>query len=216
MSREITLCAQLLEGFTGVMYDVGAMRGGSHHRFIDNGWQVHAFEPDPAHATEISRRGFITGNMFLNEVAVMDYCSLAQPFYASPESPGIGTLTPWLDSHSLAAHVEVISLGIYILDKGHLPPDFLKVDAEGNDLHVLRGYPWWEHQPRLVMCEYDHRKEGNFIKLVDLLEKQGYSLIVSEYEPVIEYGKPHEWIGYRGEKSAPRIDLGWGNIIGIK
>lgn len=212
MSREINLCLQLLEGIRGVMYDVGAMRGGSSYSFYRQCWEVHAFEPDPGHAAALRAEG--TG-IILNQMAVMDYSSPEMPFYTSHESPGVGTLTPWLESHAKTGEVEVISLETYILDRGYSSPDFLKVDAEGHDLDVLRGYPWYRKKPKVVMCEYDHRKEGNYLALLRLLDDQGYSLIVSEYEPVQKYGQPHTFLRYHGARAATKF-MGWGNIIGIR
>lgn len=211
MSREIELCAHLLEGFRGVMYDVGAMRGGSSQRFYHQGWEVHAFEPDPGHAMALRGTGVI-----VNQVAVMEYSARKAMYFTSPESQGIGTLTPWLDSHTHAGVVKVISLKDYILDQCNPLPDFLKVDAEGHDLDVLKGYPWMHGRPKVVMCEYDHRKEDNNLEIMDMLDKLGYTLIRSEYAPVQKYGQPHRFIRYQGARNAPSVPLGWGNIIGIR
>jgi hypothetical protein len=76
--------------------------------------------------------------------------------------------------------------------------DFLKIDTEGFDLMVLKGYPWTQSpRPRVILCEFEDAKTVplgyDFHQLAAFLVGEGYQLIISEWYPVKAYGGLHRW-----------------------
>lgn len=61
------------------------------------------------------------------------------------------------------------------LDKHHINEiDFCKIDVEGHEPTILRGYSW-RVKPKLIKCEHKHIP-GNLLDL--LLTPQGYTIFV--------------------------------------
>ena len=90
----------------GVMLDVGAAFGESLVPFASDGWQVHAFEPDPANLARL-RAAFGS----VRDVTIVPKAVADEPgqltLYSSEQSPGISSLTPFTEHHKPAGTVEV-------------------------------------------------------------------------------------------------------------
>ena len=59
-------------------------------------------------------------------------------------------------THQMGEQVDVTTLK-HVIDEFDIDPErisFLKIDTEGHDLFVLRGYPWQTTAPRLIICEF--------------------------------------------------------------
>src|SRR5690606_1192346 len=117
------------------------------------------------------------------------------------------------DSHEQRQTVRATTLARAL--RGVDSVDFLKVDTEGHDLFVLKGYDW-SKPPTAIICEFEDRKTlplGYSLKdLADFLIDKGYSVLVSEWEPIVEYGQRHTWKRFSRDPSSVSAD-GWGNLI---
>jgi hypothetical protein len=98
--------------------------------------------------------------------------------------------------------------------------DFLKIDTEGFDLMVLKGFPWTSTSPEVILCEFEDRKTKNLgygtIEMIDFLQRRGYTILISEWHPIIRYGITHSFSRlylFRGK--APDSDS-WGNLIAVR
>ena len=87
----------------------------------------------------------------------MSICNLK--FYLSDVSVGISSLTSFHESHQEASFtVETIRLDNYMKSKDVNHINFLKIDTEGHDFFVLKGYPWDLDKPDVIECEFEDLK----------------------------------------------------------
>lgn len=204
---------------TGVIVDVGAHFGESFAPYLALGWEVLAFEPDPANRAKLLQNT-APGAIKLYDCAVGDREEEGVPFFASPESDGISGLSAFRETHKEVNRVSLTTLAKVLGEARTKRVDFLKIDTEGHDLFVLRGFPWDRLQPDVVLCEfedtktlplgYDHRQMG------DLLVAQGYQVFLSEWAPIIRYGTNHVWRSFQPYPCALSDPKGWGNFVAIR
>lgn len=206
---------------SGCMIDVGAHIGEASARFAYHGWCVIAFEPDESNRKRLSAVLGNLPNVRVDRRAISDSVEQQAIFYRSQTFDGIGSLSPFHSSHHPGNRVDVITLTHFFdeLDESLLinNVDFLKVDAEGYDLHVLRGWPWSKFQPRLILCEFENEKTlplgYDFNDLTAFLEQRGYRLIISEWYPLESYGGNHRWRRFVRYPCTLEDNNGWGNIF---
>jgi FkbM family methyltransferase len=203
-----------------VMIDVGAHYGSSLRRFLEEGWGVYAFEPDHESRQKLLNRLGKSERLTVDPRAVSDEIESSVTFYKSGESTGISGLSPFHPSHTESGTVETITLSRYIQETNIDRVDFLKVDTEGHDLAVLKGFPWSTHHPQFVVCEFEDSKTTNYgYRLEDLAEYlsgQGYSVFVSEWHPIESYGGSHRWNTYHRYPCTLQNPDAWGNLIGAR
>lgn len=198
-----------------VLVDVGAHHGTVSARFLNMGWSVVAYEPDPANRAEFNKRIGSPASLELSSAAVSDKPAQAASLFASPVSTGISSLSAFHESHTQAATVEVVTLAADLKARGIPRVDFLKVDIEGFDFYALRGFDW-TYAPRFVLYEFENRKTIPLgYSLADssaFVTARGYHLLYSVWEPIVEYGTAHRW---RGIYTAPPTDVAhcWGNVV---
>ncbi len=207
------------DGQSGLMLDVGAHKGSSLLFFAGSGWSVHAFEPDPKNRTELEKFSQKMTNVEVTSLAVSDESDQVREFFSSDVSSGISSLTPFHSSHESIGKVTTITLRDYMANNELLDVGFLKIDTEGHDLFVLKGYPWEKSKPKVILCEFEDRKTEplgyKFEDLANYLLEKGYHVIVSEWHPVVEYGTQHEhnrFVSYPCHLEHPSA---WGNLIAI-
>ncbi|GAB5495481.1 MAG: hypothetical protein Phyf2KO_05610 [Phycisphaerales bacterium] len=217
---ESALVEELFRADTGpgVMIDVGAHFGSTTKPFLEMGWKVIGFEPDPKKHTALKEIAQ-DPNFTLMTCAVGDKPQEDVPFFTSQESTGIASLVPFRETHTEGPRVQIRTLREVLkeLDVDHI--DYLKIDAEGFDLRVLEGFPFESIKPRAVMCEFEDGKTNNIgYSTHDLgkhLQSLGYKVYMSEWYPIVRYGITHRW---RCIKSYP-CDLadanGWGNFVAV-
>jgi FkbM family methyltransferase len=205
---------------TGVMIDVGAMHGGTLSPFCRRGWRVFAFEPDPTNRKDLETRFGHNPNLTIDDRAVTDRVAENLPFYSSAESPGISSLHPFHKSHVETGMVSTTTIADFVRDKDLHHIDYLKIDAEGYDLPVLKGVPWHSIKPNVIMCEFEDRKTRSlgytWHDMARHLTERGYKVLVSEWHPVIRYGIKHDWrrlVPYPCELDDPNAT---GNLIAFR
>ena len=202
------------------MIDVGAHHGGSLKPFIQRGWRVLAFEPDPTNRKKLLQQiNQINGTPLVDvdPRAVSDRSGDTVAFYASKESSGISSLQPFTDGHEPVCNVTTTTLTEVCEQHGISHVDFLKIDAEGYDLPILKGVPWERMRPDVIECEFEDRKTiplgYDFHQLAQFLVDKGYTVLVSEWHPIVRYGIQHDWrrfIPYPCHLAGPDS---WGNLI---
>lgn len=214
--NEVAIVFRVIGGNPGVMLDVGAHWGTSLAPFLASGWTVHAFEPDPTNRAKLlaDHPGAI-----IDPRAVSEKDGETVTFFTSDVSSGISTLSPFHPSHVPTATVQTVRLDTYLRDHGIEQVDFVKTDVEGFDLFALRTFPWETHRPDAVVCEFEDCKTiklGYTAKdLAQFLEQKGYSIVVSEWYPVVEYGTQHTWRRFKRYPSDIPTNS-HGNLIAVK
>lgn len=205
---------------THVMIDVGAHYGSSLSPFAERGWFILAFEPDQENRAVLERRYGGHPDLVIDPRAVTDTEAPAQVFYSSSVSTGIRGLLPFHESHHEAASVQVTTLAASMAELGIERVDFLKIDVEGYDLAVLRGFPWASLQPDAVVCEFEDSKTlqlgHRWQDIAEFLAARGYAVYVSEWYPIVRYGIRHDWRSLRAYPCELEDADSWGNLIAFR
>jgi FkbM family methyltransferase len=200
------------------MVDVGAHHGDTMLPFARDGWRVHAFEPDPVNRSYLERSVEGFDNVTVIPDAVSDVRGQAT-IYASDQSSGISSLSPFTERHEARAVVNVITLADYISSAGIADVTFLKIDVEGFEQRVLNGFPWTEIQPKIVLAEFEDAKTQplgyGWNDLARLLTQKGYEVLISEWHPIVAYGGQHKWRRFARYPTALSDPAAWGNLIGV-
>jgi len=201
-----------------VMIDVGAQYGESFFPFRLYGWRILTFEPDPDPRKQSALKALTDKYVTVARVALSDRKSESASFYTSEESTGISSLSAFRDTHRLSAEVQVSTLDHEIAKYEVSRVDFLKIDTEGHDFFVLRGFPWNRAQvrPRVILCEFEDRKTKPlgyvWTEVADFLVAHSYIVFVSEWFPITNYGSVHRWRAI-SRYPAPLLDgSAWGNL----
>lgn len=212
---EVTMIAKLCRGSTGVMVDVGGHHGHSTRQFLDLGWSVIAYEPDPKNRAEFEKNIGPDPRVQLSTSAVADREEAEVQLFSSEVSSGISGLSAFHSSHVPTTTVQVVTLDQDLKRRGVDRVDFLKIDVEGFDFFVLKGFDW-DLRPRFALYEFENRKTVPLgYSLSDptaYMEERGYHQLYSVWEPIVEYGQVHTW---RGLFRNPPTDVEtcWGNVL---
>jgi FkbM family methyltransferase len=199
----------------GVMLDVGAHYGDSLAPFAKAGWTVHAFEPDPTNLAKlVEGHEGETGVTIVPKGVSSEPGSL--PLYTSEESAGISSLAPFTPGHKATSTVEIVTLRDYVAEAGITHIDFLKIDVEGFEKHVLDGHDW-SIKPDTIVLEFEDSKTvplgHTWTDLADFLVERGYSVVISEWDPIVNYGVAHKWRSFADYPAPLQNSEGWGNLI---
>ena len=135
-------------------------------------------------------------------------------------SSGIWSLSNFDDSHKESQKVKVTTLKNKLGDLKINHIDFLEADTEGLDFSVLKGIDWDRINIESIVCEFEDKKfklNGHTTDdLIKFLIDKGYNVIISEWNPIEQYGKNHIWNRisiYNNEYGGEKV---WGNIIALK
>jgi|TARA_B110000263_G_C15207516_1_gene463609 FkbM family methyltransferase len=202
-----------------LMIDVGACEGDALLPFLNDGWVIHAFEPDQRNNSRLKKR---TRNksIIINSEAVSNKIQNQVDFYSSHESIGVGSLLKFSKFHELSQTVNTTTLKAYCDENNIDKIDYLKIDVEGHDKQVLEGLDWTRIKPSIVMCEYEYRKTKllNYTMhdLIRFFEEKKYNVMVSVWNPLKKYGGPHKWCKFVYSDFKSISDDTWGNIIAAR
>lgn len=220
---ETEIVLKLLSKFelpSKIMIDVGAHYGSSLIPFAQRGWRIFAFEPDKENRDKL-RQNLDAQNLSSVDIdsrAVSDETGWLS-LYKSDVSTGISGLLNFHPSHKEADKVEVITLNSFCAEKNITKIDFLKIDTEGYDLKVLKGLDLNKYSPEVILCEFENNKTRKLnYTTADLLNHFiafGFKWIISEWYPVVEYGRKHKWKQFTVDGNNTD-DNGWGNIIAVR
>lgn len=99
--------------------------------------------------------------------------------------------------------------------------DFLKIDTEGFDYFVLKGFPWDRSglKPGIILCEFEDSKTRplgyDWKVMADFIQSKGYQVYVSEWFPIEKYGVSHRWRGIKKYPAELEDHEGWGNLVAL-
>jgi FkbM family methyltransferase len=156
-----------------VFYDVGAHEGlftldvGKRFPSVT----VHAFEPLPE---------LLLQNLELNQIDYVNVHAVAVGNLSGETSITANHRSSNYISTDGARKVPMITLDRLVSERGIEPPDVVKLDVEGYELHALQGAEILlrEHQP-LVITEINHcilRYHANLKPFLEFMNKLGYKL----------------------------------------
>lgn len=217
---EIVIHALGIQRRRGVMIDVGAHYGGTSLPFCKAGWQVFAFEPDSVNRGHLLDCVGHFPNIKVDARALSNEVRDSITFYRSAQSTGISGLSAFHSSHVQADTVAVTTLAHIVEENSIQAIDFLKIDTEGFDKFVLEGLPWATHAPKVLVAEFEDGKTRplgyTFDDFAQYLTAHGYSVLVSEWEPVVAYGLTHTWSEFKTYPCRLNSERAWGNFIAAR
>jgi len=204
---------------SGVMIDVGAHKGSSADFFAASGWKVHCFEPDKKNFDYLKKKFKKNLDIYVTNYAVTNKTG-NQSFYQSSITDGINSLVNFHNSHNLAYKVETIKLKDYLIQRKINAIDFLKIDVEGGDFDVIKSIDLNLNKPNIILMEYEdakvHKLGFTTKDILNYLNKNKYYYSISEWFPIVEYGKKHKWRRILNINERNYDPLSWGNIIASK
>ncbi len=209
------------KGAEFIMIDVGAHFGGSLLPFAKNEWTIYACEPDPSNREKLVSNIATFKNVKIDTRAISNESNQEVSFYTSDVSTGISSLAGFHNSHKATTRVKTTTLYDFCLENGIEKIDFLKIDTEGFDLLVLKGFNWEKQEhPKYIVTEFEDRKTKplgyNFHDQVKFLKEKGYQVLLSEWYPIVEYGKRHKWRRFVEDAHLVTDESAWGNLIATK
>ena len=214
---ETHIVSEYLDQEKGVMIDVGAHIGSSSKLFLDSNWKVYGYEPDPKNREKLRNNLKKYEKLVISDKAISNEIGNSIDFYSSNESTGISSLMPFSEGHEKLCTVKTTTLEVELQNQAISEIDFLKIDTEGYDLMVLKGFPWTKKKPLVIECEYEDFKTNQIgycvYDTIEFLVDKGYFVYVSEWHPIVRYGIRHEWkrlFQYSNQVIDPE---GWGNLI---
>jgi FkbM family methyltransferase len=156
-----------------VIFDVGCR---SDSEFIAFCGEVHYFDPVNEYIENLKNKENLNKTSYFNNFGLGDetkeiyYYPRYQSFYDRITSCSISD-----DANKKLLHIKK---GYdYVLNKNIKNIDFLKIDTEGYELHVLKGFDDFLQNIKLIQFEYGGTFLDNNIKLIDVkeyLEQKGF------------------------------------------
>lgn len=200
------------------MVDVGAQWGTVLHPYAWSGWQVLAFEPMEDSREMMKERVSAFRNVIVDTRAVSSEERSGVIFYQGTET-NVRSLHGVHDTDGdslVTLEVDVTTLSKALDEHGINHVMFLKIDVEGHELDVLKGVPWDALTPVVIAAEYDNpitAKLGyTHEEIFSYLKDRGYQVVISEWEPIVTYGRGHKWVRYTLDPDDIHPDS-WGNLI---
>lgn len=219
---ETGFIANLLKRYRkdSIMIDVGAHHGSACAPFQEMGWKIFAFEPNPSNRSKLVSRFGSSENVLIDSRAVSDQESENVDFYVSDVSTGISGMLAFHESHEQKGTVDVTTIKSIVEENNIRKINFLKIDVEGYDFSVLRGVPWDEIQPDVIECEFEDAKTKllghSWRDICKYLMGKGYTVYVSEWHPIVQYGVSHDWHALKKYPCDLTDEEAWGNLLAFK
>ena len=180
----------------GVIFDVGCR---TDSEFINFAGEVHYFDPVPEFIEILNKQEKLNSKSFVNNVGLgnnnetLYYYQHYQSFYNR-------TVSCSLDDDKNKVSLNIIKGISYITEKNIEGIDFMKIDTEGYELNVLKGFEDFLEKVQIIQFEYGGTFLDNNTKLLDVieyLELKGFckfSYLTSEgTEPITNYDDHYQY-----------------------
>jgi FkbM family methyltransferase len=168
----------LLPG-AALAWDVGAHLGNRSRVWLNLGWKVRAFEPQPACAALLENWFGDCPRFSLSRCAVGERAGTAR-LRISGRHPTLSSVSedwvermerhPLFNGISWSEQINVEQISLREAETGGGTPDFLKVDVEGGEAAVLRGLGGL---PKSLSFEILPADRGNALVCVNILASKG-------------------------------------------
>ena len=149
-----------------IIFDVGCS---SDSEFINFSGEVHYFDPAESFVEKLKNQKNINKKSYFNNFGLGNenneiyYYPRYESFYDRTKSCGI--------SDDLNKKLLIIKKGKdYVINKNIETIDFLKIDTEGYELNVLRGFDNFLENIKIIQFEYGGTFLDNNTKLIDVIK----------------------------------------------
>jgi FkbM family methyltransferase len=148
-----------------VVFDVGCR---SESEFINFSGEVHYFDPMESFVeklkiqTNINKKSYFNNFGLGNENKELYYYPIYQSFYNRTNSCGFND-----DSNKILLHIKKGK--DYVIENNIQNIDFLKIDTEGYELNVLKGFDNFLENIKIIQFEYGGTFLDNNTKLIDVI-----------------------------------------------
>ena len=141
-------------------------------------------------------------------------------YFESGKSAKTSNELAFCDRYNRLSTVNVMTLTDEVKDNDINHIDVLKIDDEGCGFSVLKGFLSDQIKPVVVECKFHDAKSINleytWRDVADYLIAHGYSIYVSEWHPIIQYGIRHDWRQLTRYPCELADSNAWGNLLAFK
>ncbi len=168
-----------------VLFDVGANVGQTLEAFLDGFSRpiVHAFEPSPKTFSILSERFGSRPGVTLQRLALGDQQGTIPFFVTADDSVNDSPLARVWAVETVEVTVDVMTIDAYCARHAIEAIDFLKIDAQGYDMRVLRGARGLLDRRRVrlfsaeVMLDPMYEGQPTLVDLLTFGADAGYELV---------------------------------------
>lgn len=180
----------LIKDSIHVIFDIGCR---TDSEFLNFKGEVHYFDPVPFFIDNVSKRENQNIRSFFNPFGLGTEASLSWYY------PKYQSFLNRIESCKVSDESNRIELEIrrgedYVLEKKIEHIDFLKIDTEGFELDVLKGFGQTLERVKMIQFEYGGTYIDRKIKLIDVIEYlQGFGfknfsyLVPNGYVPITDF-----------------------------
>ena len=149
-----------------VIFDVGCR---TDSEFVNFAGEVHYFDPVPEFIEILNKQEKLNSKPFVNNVGLgnnnetLHYYPHYQSFYNR-------TVSCSLDDDKNKVPLNIIKGADYVAEKNIECVDFMKIDTEGYELNVLKGFEDFLEKVQIIQFEYGGTFLDNKTKLYDVIE----------------------------------------------
>lgn len=207
----------LLPEQPGRLMDIGAYHGDGSILFLQRGWQIFAFEADPRNGAILKQRLAKFEKAIIEEIAVSSVTGRKYPWYVFPSHPEWCTMGGHLPEHIYDGGTTTTTIRDYCRANQINNIDILLVDIVGFELMALRGFPFEQFQPSIIICAFDDEKSmplySDMHDLGSFLLSYGYHVFMSEWHPMLTSEDTPQWRRFVSYPAEPMEPGAWGHFF---
>jgi len=171
-------------------------------RLVGDSGHVFAFDPVPAHTEACAQNAILNG---FKNVSTVTAAVGSTNGTAELEIAELGTANRLAQEgrdrptgYQRSEQVRVMTIDDFVRGQGHPPPDFVKIDVEGQEVDMVKGMRATikEHRPT-ILCEM----HGHNTQMADLFAELGY--VTSILEVAGDLKSAPWWVHVLAKPKAP-------------
>ena len=179
-------------------------------------WEMLILEPDVQRQTDAVALAEKYPQVFMDGRALERVAGKHVPLYISEAEPEHGGIRSFLPDHHADGVALTTSVGELCQGQGWDAVDLLSMNAPGVDKDILEHLALSGLRPRVISCAFNEswaQQLGYGVpELVALLQRWGYSTLISEWHPRYDGGERCWHRLYAPSRQLPAAG-GWGHLI---
>jgi FkbM family methyltransferase len=149
-----------------VIFDVGCRE---NSEFLTFPGEVHYFDPVSEFIMKLSSLPNQNASSHFNPFG-LGHIATDLPYYPLYESFYDRTVSCSVSDSGNKRTLQIKPGKEYMVERGIESVDFLKIDTEGYELHVLHGFGDWLNRVRVIQFEYGGTFLDNTVRLIDVID----------------------------------------------